>query len=195
MLRAAVEARRLAPHFWRSHVCLAQAATADGQHDLALQAAATALAIAPDVADVHVTAGKAALSRGDLAEARGWQEAALAIEPAHSGAINELGRISLRLARRGGGRRALPARGRDVARQRRSSAATPSWRWPRCAPAGGVAVAGGCRSWPIGLVLAGPDGDTAARLSCALTWLVAAATRTGLGSGGCHRRAGAICRG
>jgi tetratricopeptide (TPR) repeat protein len=93
---AAEEARNLAPHFWRSHVCLAQAATADGQHDVAAEAAATALALAPDVADVHVTAGKAALGRGDLAAARRWQESALAIEPTHSGAINELGRISLR---------------------------------------------------------------------------------------------------
>jgi tetratricopeptide (TPR) repeat protein len=93
---AAQEARNLAPHFWRSHVCLAQAATADGQHDVAAQAAATALTLAPDVADVHVTAGKAALGRGDLAEARRRQESALAIEPTHSGAINELGRISLR---------------------------------------------------------------------------------------------------
>jgi len=93
---AAHEARKLAPHFWRSHVCLAQAATADGQHELAAQAATTALTLAPDVADVHVTAGKAALGRGDLSEARRWQESALAIEPTHTGAINELGRISLR---------------------------------------------------------------------------------------------------
>jgi predicted Zn-dependent protease len=93
---AAQEARQLAPHFWRSHVCLAQAATAEGEHKLAAQAAAAALALAPDVADVHVTAGKAALARGELVEARRWQESALGIEPTHSGAINELGRISLR---------------------------------------------------------------------------------------------------
>jgi tetratricopeptide (TPR) repeat protein len=92
---AAHAARKLAPHLWRSHVCLAQAATADGEHELAAQAAAAALALAPDVADVHVTAGKAALARGQLDEARRWQESALAIEPTHSGAINELGRISL----------------------------------------------------------------------------------------------------
>lgn len=92
---AAQQARKLAPHLWRSHVCLAQAATADGEHELAAQAAAAALALAPDVADVHVTAGKAALARGQLDQARRWQESALAIEPTHSGAINELGRISL----------------------------------------------------------------------------------------------------
>jgi tetratricopeptide (TPR) repeat protein len=93
---AALEARRLAPHFWRSHVCLAQAAAAAGQHELAAEAAGRALQLAPGEADVHVTAGKAALSRGDLAEARARQRAALAIEPGNSSAINELGRISLR---------------------------------------------------------------------------------------------------
>jgi tetratricopeptide (TPR) repeat protein len=92
----AQEACRVAPHFWRSHVCLAQAATADGQHDVAAAAARTALTLAPEVADVHITAGKAALARGELAIARRWQESALAIEPTHPGAINELGRISLR---------------------------------------------------------------------------------------------------
>ncbi len=91
----ALEARRLAPHSWRSHVCLAQAAAAGGQLDLAAQAARAALAVAPDQADVHVTAGRVCLSRGDPAGARLRQEAALAIDPAHSGAINELGRISL----------------------------------------------------------------------------------------------------
>jgi hypothetical protein len=55
-----------------------------------------ALAIGPDEADVQFTAGKVALGRGDLARARAHQQAALAIDPGHSGAINELGRISLR---------------------------------------------------------------------------------------------------
>jgi tetratricopeptide (TPR) repeat protein len=95
-VRAAQEAQRLAPHLWRSHVCLAQAASADGAHELAASAAAAALTLAPDVADVHVTAGKAALAQADLAQARRWQASALAIEPLHTGAINELGRISLR---------------------------------------------------------------------------------------------------
>jgi len=36
------------------------------------------------------------LSRGDLAAAREHQERALALDPAHSGAMNELGRIRLR---------------------------------------------------------------------------------------------------
>jgi hypothetical protein len=45
---------------------------------------------------VQFTAGKVALAAGDLARARGHQQAALAIDPEHSAAINELGRISLR---------------------------------------------------------------------------------------------------
>jgi tetratricopeptide (TPR) repeat protein len=96
-VEAALEARRLAPHSWRSHVCLAQAAVAGGLPQLAAQAAQASLAIAPEQADVHVSAGRVALSRGDVAEARVRQEAALAIEPAHGDAINELGRISLQM--------------------------------------------------------------------------------------------------
>lgn len=93
---AALEARRLAPLSWRSHICLAEAAAADGQLELAGEAAAAALAIAPEEADVHVTAGSVALSRGELTIAQQRQETALAIEPGHNGALNELGRISLR---------------------------------------------------------------------------------------------------
>jgi tetratricopeptide (TPR) repeat protein len=81
---------------WRSHVCLAQAATAAGQPRQAAAAAAAALSLAPDEPDVQFTAGKVALAAGDLAQARGHQRAALAIDPDHSAAINELGRISLR---------------------------------------------------------------------------------------------------
>ncbi|MGO8959137.1 MAG: tetratricopeptide repeat protein [Streptosporangiaceae bacterium] len=93
---AALEARRLAPLQWRPHICLAQAAAADGQLELARMAAAEALAIAPDEADVHVTAGKVALKRGELELAQQRQEAALALDPGHIGAVNELGRISMR---------------------------------------------------------------------------------------------------
>jgi hypothetical protein len=45
---------------------------------------------------VHFLSGKVALARGDLDGARGHQERALALDPAHSGAMNELGRIRLR---------------------------------------------------------------------------------------------------
>jgi tetratricopeptide (TPR) repeat protein len=43
-----------------------------------------------------VTAGRLALSAGDLDRARASQQAALAIDPANSAAFNELGLISLR---------------------------------------------------------------------------------------------------
>ncbi len=92
---AALEARRLAAYFWRPHVCRAQAAAADGQLELAEEAASAALAIAPEEADVHMTAGAVALRRGDRTLAQRRQEAALAIDPSHHGALNELGRISL----------------------------------------------------------------------------------------------------
>ena len=62
----------------------------------ATDAAARARALAPNEPDVHFLSGKVSLSRGDLAAAREHQERALALDPAHSGAMNELGRIRLR---------------------------------------------------------------------------------------------------
>jgi tetratricopeptide (TPR) repeat protein len=94
-VRAAMQARHLAPHFWRSHVCLAQAAAAAGQRELAGTASADAMALAPDEPDVQVIAGKVALGNGDLTAARARQQAALAIDPANLGALNELGLVSL----------------------------------------------------------------------------------------------------
>src|SRR5487761_1853376 len=85
-LRAASESRRLAPAYWQTHVCVAQAALA----------AAEARRLAPNEPDVHFLSGKVALARGELDDARSHQERALALDPAHSGAMNELGRIRLR---------------------------------------------------------------------------------------------------
>jgi tetratricopeptide (TPR) repeat protein len=95
-LRAATEARRLAPSYWQTHVCVAQAALAAAHPAIASAAAAEARRLAPDEADVHFLSGKVSLARGDLAAARDHQERALAIDPGHSGAMNELGRIRLR---------------------------------------------------------------------------------------------------
>ncbi len=95
-LRAANEACRLAPDRWQTHVCVAQAALAARMLDVAVQATMTARAIAPNEPDVHFLSGKVSLARGDLAAAREHQERTLALDPAHSGAMNELGRIKLR---------------------------------------------------------------------------------------------------
>ena len=190
---AAQEARKLAPHFWRSHVCLAQAATADGQHDLAAQAAETALTLAPDVADVHVTAGKAALEPRRPGGGTGWQESALAIEPTHSGAINELGRISLR--------------SRDAA-----AAAGHFLRAARTSPGTGVfgrntELALGRVALRLATSVALIAAETACLVLAALTRKRAAGCpvrarwwspwRRGLSwrSGGCRRRGGATCCG
>jgi tetratricopeptide (TPR) repeat protein len=95
-LRAASEACLLAPELWQTHVCVAQAALA-GQHlDIANAAAAKARELAPSEPDVHFLAGKVSLATGALGEARTHQERALGLDPAHSGALNELGRIRLR---------------------------------------------------------------------------------------------------
>ena len=63
---------------------------------VAAEAATRARALAPNEPDVHFLSGKVSLARGQLAEAREHQEQALALDPAHSGAMNELGRIRLR---------------------------------------------------------------------------------------------------
>jgi tetratricopeptide (TPR) repeat protein len=95
-VQAASEACRLAPQEWRSHLCLAQAALAtETDFDVASEAAATACRIAPSEPDVHFVSGMVSLAQGDRKAARAHQERVLALDPAHSGALNELGRISL----------------------------------------------------------------------------------------------------
>src|SRR5580698_4033077 len=96
-LRAAGEACRLAPGLWQTHVCVAQAALAGRHLDIASAAAGRARALAPNEPDVHFLSGKVS-----LAEARSHQERTLALDPAHSGALNELGRIRLRRHDRAG---------------------------------------------------------------------------------------------
>lgn len=96
-LRAAEEARRLAPQEWRCHLCIAQATLATRENfDQAAAAAAKARELAPGEPDVYLISGKVSLARGKRAEARGFQERALALDPEHVGAMNELGKIRLR---------------------------------------------------------------------------------------------------
>lgn len=94
---AATEACKLAPNQWPGYLCLAQAQLA-GQADFnaAEQAAANARRLAPDEPEVHYVSGLVSFAGGRSKAARAHQERALALAPAHSGALNELGRIKLK---------------------------------------------------------------------------------------------------
>jgi tetratricopeptide (TPR) repeat protein len=95
-LTAASEACKLAPTEWRAYICLAQAKLAtEVDFDAAERAATNALRLAPDEPDVHFVAGKVSFAQEKWKAARAHQERALALDPAHSGALNELGRIRL----------------------------------------------------------------------------------------------------
>ena len=98
-IHAANEACRLAPNTWRAHLCLAQAELATkANYSAAERAAANARRLGPDEPDVYFVSGKISLARRELRAAREHQESALALDPTHSGAQNELGRISLHRA-------------------------------------------------------------------------------------------------
>jgi tetratricopeptide (TPR) repeat protein len=95
-LSAAGEACRLAPNEWRAFICLAQAQLATGVDFLAAErSAAIALRLAPDEPDAHFVAGQVSYAQEKWKAARAHQERALALDPAHSGALNELGRIRI----------------------------------------------------------------------------------------------------
>lgn len=114
-ISSADEACRLAPDEWRAYICLAQAQLAREAAHLsqaepskvyfkaAERAAVNALRLAPHEPDAHFTAGRVSYAQRRWKAARAHQERALALDPAHSGALNELGRISLH---RGGNLRA-----------------------------------------------------------------------------------------
>lgn len=103
-ISSANEACRMAPHEWRAYICLARALLAtEVDFAAAERAAANALRLAPHEPDAHFTAGVVSYAQEKWKAARAHQERALALDPTHSGALNELGRISLR---RGGHPRA-----------------------------------------------------------------------------------------
>ena len=97
-----------APDEWRAYICLAQAElateadflaqplTREAYFHAAERAAANAIRLAPDEPDAHFTAGQVSYAQRNWKAARAHQERVLALDPAHSGALNELGRISLR---------------------------------------------------------------------------------------------------
>jgi tetratricopeptide (TPR) repeat protein len=103
-IRLASEACRLAPNEWRGYICLAHALLAtEVDFDAAAQAAANALRLAPNEPDAHFIAGQVSYAQQNWKAARAHYQRALALHPTHSGALNELGRVSIH---RGGHRRA-----------------------------------------------------------------------------------------
>jgi len=60
------------------------------------RAAASARSLAPGEAEVHYVSGQVSFARRKWKQARTHQEQVLAIDPVHSNALNELGRISLK---------------------------------------------------------------------------------------------------
>jgi tetratricopeptide (TPR) repeat protein len=96
-LAAANEACKLDPHEWRGFICLAWAQLATEVDFIAAErAAASALRLAPFEPDAHLTAGQVAFAQERWKAARAHQERALSLDPAHSDALNELGRIRAR---------------------------------------------------------------------------------------------------
>ena len=101
---AAFEACQLEPGHWMNHFNLAQAAlTATGYESpegvsalgLAERASATARELAPNEPSVHYVCGQVSRAAGDKRAARAHFERTLALDPEHSSAINELGRLKL----------------------------------------------------------------------------------------------------
>jgi Flp pilus assembly protein TadD len=107
-VRAAREACKQAPEGWRCWFCLAQAALVNvrlpygfSEEEVAIaeHAAGIARKLAPHQADVFYISGRASFAREHFEQARKYQEKALALDPTHAGALNELGRISLKTQR------------------------------------------------------------------------------------------------
>jgi tetratricopeptide (TPR) repeat protein len=120
-LAAANEACKLAPHEWSAFICLAQAQLATEVDFIAAeQAAASALRLAPFEPDAHFTAGQVAFAQERWKAACAHHERALSLDAAHSGALNELGRIR---ARRGD----LPRAARHFAQAARSEPAVRTY--------------------------------------------------------------------
>jgi tetratricopeptide (TPR) repeat protein len=102
---SAFEACKREPHDWVNHLVLAQAALGaagyigpGGTSSLAIaaQASAHARALGPNEAAAHYVSGQVSRAEGDDQAALGYFERTLALDPEHSRALNELGRIRLR---------------------------------------------------------------------------------------------------
>ncbi len=106
----AIEACRLEPHHWMNHFNLAQAALdapgyvgPGGQSALALarDASVAARELAPNEPSAHYVSGQVSRADGNSDEALAHFQQTLALDPEHSSAINELGRISLERGKAG----------------------------------------------------------------------------------------------
>jgi tetratricopeptide (TPR) repeat protein len=96
-LDAARESVRLMPTGWQSHVVEAGALVAMGTGlGAALASANRAVDCAPNEAEAHFVRGLALASLGRGADARAAYEQALALDPQHSHARNNLGVLALR---------------------------------------------------------------------------------------------------
>jgi tetratricopeptide (TPR) repeat protein len=108
-LDAAAEACRLEPHHWMNHLNMAQAGLAaaslpDGQDsglEVAQQASSVARTLAPNEPSVHYVSGQVSRALGDPEAARAYFERTLALDPEHSSAVNELGRLTLEFGQAG----------------------------------------------------------------------------------------------
>ena len=95
-VEAAQAAVRVAPHTWQTHHCLANALTSTNHRaPEAIEAALRAVALAPHEAEAHFALGAATKADGQRDRARDAFQSALALDPQHSGAHNELARLQL----------------------------------------------------------------------------------------------------
>jgi tetratricopeptide (TPR) repeat protein len=94
-LSAALRARRLEPSQWQPQVLVAQAAVGTGDLRLAAEASAEALRLAPHEPDALFVAGRVYRAQSDYERAEAHVRRALAEDPLHAGALNELGRLEL----------------------------------------------------------------------------------------------------
>ncbi len=104
MLAQAELAVRLEPHNWVGHLSVAQAAVGAADYvgergvsrlTVAERAVGAARELAPEEPEVHYLAGQVSREAGDSDAAVEHFRRTLASDPAHAGAMNELGRISL----------------------------------------------------------------------------------------------------
>ena len=108
-LDAAAEACRLEPHHWINHLNMAQAGLAAAELaggpnsglEVAQQASSIARQLAPNEPSVHYVSGQISRALGDPEAARAYFEQTLALDPEHSSAVNELGRLTLESGKAG----------------------------------------------------------------------------------------------